>query len=215
VSIPSRLVEQLKKKNEQLEVIDLAIQGFQPADIARATGYTRQQVNNLIDEALANTSTLLLESVERLHLLNLMRIERLLSSAMPFALGEYTDEDGKTWLPDKGFMGMARDLIKLEMEWEDKLYDRRAKNPEQNADLIQQTMFASDDMYKEALGHLQAEWLGDYADMSALDLIPDKVTQEDVNRITPDKHLAKLEKKVDALLEEEGIRLEEDEEDAS
>ncbi|APU89049.1 hypothetical protein Rctr85_021 [Virus Rctr85] len=201
----SAVVEALQITEEKLRIVEAALIGKQPATIAREVGKSRQHVLDVLDEALADVSFILLERVERLHMINLLRMERLIEAAMPYAIGAVPLPDGNgNYPPDREWNKAAAGLIKLEMDWEDRLYERRAKRPEDNPDRIAQTIMAHDDMYSLAQVNMEADWLDQFADMDAQDLLPTDIPDEEVQQLVPSRDLERLEKKVNKLLAARG-----------
>lgn len=197
-------VDALAEVNTKDQVIELALQGKQPAAIARVIGISRQRVGQLIDEALADSSEHLMAKAERLFLLNFMRIERLLETAMPLATGEYDDPDAepdkpRKLFPDRNFGALAKDLIKLQIDATLRLAELRARVPEEGTDRITTTIVAHDDMYSTAQINMEVDWLESYADMDASDLLPDVTEGEIVSvaAISPVYDVVEVEKRLE------------------
>lgn len=213
----SEIVEQLEETVEKTQMVMLALQGRQPMQIAKELGVSRKTVTMVLSEALADVSEMMLEQVERLQLINLLRMERLLDAVMPHALGGQPDlsldPDGTLGIltpPDRAFVGEARQIIKLEQDWLDQLYTMRAKNPSNDPKRLEQTMLAHDELYDLAQENMEQEWMDEYVDMTAQDLLPGgNITDADIDRIQVPKALRKVEKAVDKLLEQAEIEGEE------
>lgn len=208
MSQKSEVVEELKDYDLRAKIVALALRGKQPTEIARIVGKAVNTVRTVLDDSLADVMELYLEQAERLHLMQLARLERLIDVAMPIALGEYryTDDPEEKSHPDRDFIKLVKDLIVTEMDWEDRLYNRRSKNPTKNPDAVDQTIMAQDDMYLLAQTNMEQTWLEEYADMDAKDLIRPEFVEAAVKpnpAVRPE--IAKLEKKVDKLLQESGL----------
>lgn len=206
MSQKSELVEDLQDVDLKSRVVSLALMGKQPAAIAREVKKPVKTVRNILDDSLSDIMELYLEQAERLHLMQLARLERLIEVSMPIALGEYKYDDDTPSHPDRDFIKLVKDLIVTEMDWEDRLYNRRAKNPTKNPDAVDQTIFAQDDMYALAQANMELTWLEQYADMDAQDLIRPEIVEAAAT--TPSlvrPEIKKLEQKVDKLLKEQGL----------
>lgn len=200
---PSQVVEQLQEKSTKQRILDLALSGTQPAEIARQVDVDRTYVGRVLSEALSDTSEVLLEVADRLAKINLMRMERLIQATMPMALGEQkmagSDE---TYPVDLNAVKVVASLIKQEMDWDKQLKEARARNPEMRGDELTNTIVSHDSLYSVAQLNMENEWLGGYADMGVDDLLPASVSDDDINLVKPDKHIRELEQKVDKLLGE-------------
>lgn len=212
------LTDQLVMSARKLQMVDMALMGKSAGQIATAMRLTKNQVLETLDEALADAHQILLEKTERLHLILLIRMERMTDAGMPYALGFVDPETGLPFdkdgnpitkqmrAPDRAWVREMANMAKLTMEWEDRLYERRAKMPENLPDAIRQTMTGSDEMYEFAREDIQAAWVSENADLQAIDLIPSRTTNADVDRVDgstePELEFArkKVEKKIDKLL---------------
>lgn len=213
---PSQKVDELQLVDMKDQVIQFALQGQQPSKIAKALGISRSSVSNMLDEVLADSSEHLMASAERLFLLNLLRLERLQEAISPFAFGEYTPpaKEGEPapekWLPDRNMGALMKDIVKLELDAVLRLYELRAKLPEEGSQRIVRTLVAHDDMYDIAQVNMEADWLDTYADMDADDLLPDAKPQE-IDEIAVLDTVKTVEKRVDKL--QQTFKTEQEEED--
>ncbi len=219
----SSLAEQLAMTDKQLLMVELALSGLTTGKIAKQMGVQRRDVIDALDDALAEAHKILIEKVERLHMMQLMVLEQLKATAMPYALGWVDKETGlptdhQTRAPDRAWLHEVTNIVKITMEWEDRLYNRRAKFMEQLPDNLRQTMTGNDEMYHFAQEKMEIDYLGEYADMQTPDLIPPRTTQADVDRaavIYPE--INALKKEVDKLMEAtsraEGAGAERDDDD--
>lgn len=218
----SQVVEELQLAARKAEIVQRGINGQQPSDIARDMGISRQYVMKMLDEALSDVTDLLLEKAERLHLINLLRIEDMMTVAIPLAKGgqpnpQYKSKEETPGVPeklgpDRGWASTVKDLIKLEFDWEDRLFRRRDENPESgNQDIARPTITAGDEMYQLAQGNMEADWMQEYADMGADDLLPEGAPrhESDAIPIIPGQKIA--EDRVRALLEAANIPVEDSE----
>lgn len=180
----SQVVEELGLAVQKAEIVERGIRGQQPSDIAKELKLSRQYVMRILDEALQDVTELLLEKAERLHLLNLLRIEGLIEVAYPLAKGgtknpyyidsEKTPDVPELLPPDRSWVSAVKDLIKLEFAWQEQLYARREESPESaNEDIARPTIVAHDDMYILAQENMEADWMPEYAELELEDLLPE------------------------------------------
>jgi hypothetical protein len=194
----SEVVDDIQAVGLQAEILKLALMGMQPTAIAERVGCSVRTVTTELDDGLVAIRELLLERAERLAAISAARLELLIQAGMPYAVGGVSDT-GIVTVPDRDWSKVVAGHIKLEFDMFKELLAIKAKSPDDGDTLIT-TITSHDTHYEIAQINMEADWLGDYADMTAADLIPAEISGASETALPLDKKIQKAQKQVDELL---------------
>lgn len=208
----SQKILELAQISEESAVVELALRGLQPSEIARELEIEPRSVQRHLDSALALVQERLINKAERMLITNIMRAERLLKSASPFALGGfiemYDDNDGTTKevyaYPDRHWGKLYLDIIKTENEMAQRILKARAPEDDKKGgntyiENMQVTIPTTGDMFNHAQREMSDDYLSEYLDMDAEDLIEAEIIED---KDEMEKRISDLDKTMRKLLPE-------------
>lgn len=183
------LVDKLKRK----DIIDKVISGYSVKQLAEDYGTTTENIYAIFGRIEDQIDAEMYPLAERVRLLSLARIERLMQEFMPDAISEKDTRKGQ----------FVKELIKLENDIADKILpsDGRASGGNVNIEHIEVTFTGTSDMYRFAQNTMEDDWLG-LSDMAVSELYE----EEEVVRALPSKtemRLEELNKEFGDLLDDE------------
>ena len=213
--MPTKSVKtlQLVEGNIEEQVVALAIQGLQPKQIGDQLGLTRATVSKHMSAALARTSEELIYKADVLVTTNFLRMEALMEAVAPWALGHtFINHEGEEQElpPDRHYGKLYLDVIKAENELHRRLVEAKSKNRDGdqfNIEHMELTLVAGGEMYTEAQETMSEDYLTEYLDMDADDLIVGQLVAPDPDEL--EEKLTQLDSAMKTLIPEG----EEDEDD--
>jgi DNA-binding Lrp family transcriptional regulator len=164
----SETVQAIQEVDKIEQVGELAVQGYQPTQIAEKLGISRMEVTRRMDKWLAERSTRLQEQAELVHLMEMSKLDYLYSQVAPYALPHY-DEALKLMLPpDPKMLGVLVSLIKEKREWVKQVAARPTEN-KINIEHVEVTISQNNPLYSVAQANMEADYLS-YADLDVSEL---------------------------------------------
>lgn len=170
----------LQELTQTEKILSLTLAGYQPGQIATELGIQPTYVHEAINNALADVSQSLVEHADRLAVMNIMRIEEIITYLREPALGippawadkEVLKEHPGLAEPDHRLLKIYLDSIKLEVEISKFVtgVDRENTSKNINIEHIEVTFTGNNPLYQTAKEDLQADWMR-YADTDLIDLI--------------------------------------------
>lgn len=220
----------LKDSDLRVAVLEMVLEAHPYATISSVLNVPVATVKRIVSEGLQEYNDRYLASVERLQLINIQRLEMLLSVAMPRAMGTATEtlDDGtviSSGPPDRHWIRTVLDIIKSEndliaLEYKQQLEARKSQDDmvtSEDFERAQQTLISGDELYEYALSNLSSDGFEseDYLSMDNEGLILAQVTDKgevvDVDPTLP--KLDRLNKKVEALTKTLGLERDDDDDD--
>jgi hypothetical protein len=197
------LVETLTYQQKADKVVDFAIKGLHPDEIARELELTIPEVMTVL-EAGTRASHSRFQKVEFLRSLNLLRLEEGLKAISPLALQgvphtELNDKGESTtrYILDDRYYTLFLKTIELQMRLLDKLEDKQSKRQEEEQGGFQPTLHVHGDIIIE-----RDAWMSRYKDMGAADLI-NMALQPGQSHPSVMPSVVTVERQINKLMEEE------------
>ena len=183
----------LQKLTQTEQILRLTLSGYQPTEIAETLGIQRTYVQQALDDALASVSEAVIEKSDRLAVINIARLEEVITHLHDPALGiapewaddEYMRDNPNQFYPDHRLLRMYLDAMKLEIEISKFIAGVDTDHNKQNINVehMEVTFTGTNPLYQKAKEDMQAEWMG-YADDEIIDLIaPTEEEAENEERV--------------------------------
>lgn len=141
--------QELDKKVDQFEVVDLYLSGMTVKDIAQETSLTEYKVKELITELDSQITEKMLVLAEQITIRNLARAEQLISTHYLEAIESKDVRQSK----------MVLDLLRFEQDLVKSMKENAPKEETNHRDVLEGTLGSKDDLYHEATKQMKADWL--------------------------------------------------------
>lgn len=164
------LQDELTLQRQSNQIVDLAIAGFHPDEIAESLGIDIQLVMVTL-EAGAKSTNERFKKLEFLRALNLVRLERALKAIQPLAIEgvpRVVPETGEVRaVMDDRYYDLYLKTIKLQMDILDKMEARDNKRKDEEREGFKSTINVEGDL----LVVIRDRWMKEYENLGAADLI--------------------------------------------
>lgn len=130
-------------------------------------------VTKHLDNWLGETSLRIQGQIERMHFMEMARLDYIYAQVAPFAFPKLDTETGRMIPPDDRMINLLLKVIKSKLEWRKQIMDASRKDKDGgviNIDHMEVTISQSNPLYSVANQNMNEEQWAKYADMSVADL---------------------------------------------